>query len=58
MEKHIKQGDILSVDETVVTKFSSVQSLGHVRLFATPWITARQASLSGSCQWRELMAHL
>ena len=27
-------------------RFSSVQSLSHVRLFATPWITARQASLS------------
>ena len=26
--------------------FSSVQSLSHVRLFVTPWITARQASLS------------
>ena len=26
--------------------FISVQSLSHVRLFATPWITARQASLS------------
>ena len=26
--------------------FSSVQSLSHVRLFGTPWITARQASLS------------
>ena len=26
-------------------KFSSVQSLSHVRLFATPWITAHQASL-------------
>ena len=25
--------------------FSSVQSLSHVRLFVTPWITARQASL-------------
>ena len=25
---------------------SSVQSLSHVRLFETPWITARQASLS------------
>ena len=30
--------------ETV--QFSSVQSLSHVRLFATPWIAARQASLS------------
>ena len=27
-------------------QFSSVQSLSHVRLAATPWITARQASLS------------
>ena len=26
--------------------FSSVQSLSHVWLFATPWITTRQASLS------------
>ena len=26
--------------------FLSVQSLSHVRLFATPWIAARQASLS------------
>ena len=27
-------------------QFSSVQSLSHVRLFATPWKAARQASLS------------
>ena len=27
-------------------QFSSVQSFSHVRLFATPWITARQASRS------------
>ena len=27
-------------------QFSSVQSLSHVQLFATPWITASQASLS------------
>ena len=27
-------------------QFSSLQSLSHVRLFATPWIAARQASLS------------
>ena len=26
-------------------QFSSVQSLSHVQLFATPWISARQASL-------------
>ena len=29
-----------------VHQFSSVQSLSRVRLFATPWITALQASLS------------
>ena len=28
------------------TQFSSVQSLSRVRLFETPWIAARQASLS------------
>ena len=27
-------------------RFNSVQSLSHVQLFVTPWITARQASLS------------
>ena len=30
----------------VVRQFSSVQSLGRVQLFATPWIAARQVSLS------------
>ena len=29
-----------------IIQFSSVQSLSHVRLFATPWTAARQASLS------------
>ena len=32
-------------------QFSSVQSLGHVRLFATPWTAARQASLSITNSW-------
>ena len=32
-------------------QFSSVQSLSHVRLFATPWITACQASLSITNSW-------
>ena len=27
-------------------QFSSVQSLSHVRLFATPWTAAHQASVS------------
>ena len=30
----------------LIFQFSSVQSLSHVRLFATPWISAHQASLS------------
>ena len=33
---------------------SSVQSLSHVRLFATPWIAARQASLSITNSWNSL----
>ena len=31
--------------------FSSVQSLSRVQLFATPWTTARQASLSTTNSW-------
>ena len=31
--------------------FSSVQLLSHVQLFATPWTTARQASLSITNSW-------
>ncbi|CAI9154275.1 unnamed protein product [Rangifer tarandus platyrhynchus] len=31
--------------EEDIYQFSSVQSLSHVRLFATPWTTANQASL-------------
>ena len=34
--------------------FSSVQLLSHVRLFATPWIAARQASLSITNSWSSL----
>ena len=39
-------------------QFSSVQSLSHFRLFATPWIAARQASLSitNSRSWLKLMS--
>ena len=36
------------------SQFTSVQSLGHVRLFATPWITAGQASLSITSYWSSL----
>ena len=34
--------------------FSSVQSLSRVRIFATPWIAARQASLSITNSWSSL----
>ena len=34
--------------------FSSVQSLSRVRLFATPWITERQASLLITVSWSSL----
>ena len=44
------QGDSLLSEPpgkpTTVIQFSSVQSLSRVQLFVTPWITARQASLS------------
>ena len=35
-------------------QFSSVQSLSSVRLFATPWVPARQASLSITNSWSSL----
>ena len=35
-------------------QFSSVESLSHVRFFATPWITACQASLSITNSWSSL----
>ena len=36
---------LIRVEMTRISPFSSVQSLSCVWLFATPWITARQASL-------------
>ena len=38
----------------VVFQFSSVRSLSHVRLFATPWTSACQASLSITNSWNLL----
>ena len=55
VQKYTKfSGTVLSQDKMRSTQeikciselFSSVQSLSPVQLFATPWITARQASLS------------
>ena len=37
-----------------VVQFSWVQSLSRVRLFVTPWIAARQASLSITSSWSSL----
>ena len=36
----------ISVKCLTLEQFSSVQLLSHIRLFATPWTAARQASLS------------
>ena len=47
--KHIKLISLTIFNCTV--KFSSVQSLSRVRLFATPWIAACQASLSITNSW-------
>ena len=38
--------NFIDITKRNVPQFSSVQSLSHVRLFATPWIAAHQASLS------------
>ena len=37
---------IMHVTGIIIAQFSSVQSLSHVQLFATPWTAAHQASLS------------
>ena len=39
---------------TYISSVNSVQSLSHVRLFATPWTAARQASLSITISWSSL----
>ena len=53
--KNKRNGDVMSPKLSSLIRFhyfvlnhdfSSVQSLNRVQLFATPWITARQASLS------------
>ena len=47
MIKTWKQPKCPSIEEWIQKMwFSSVQSLSHVQLFATPWTAARQASLS------------
>ena len=48
MKSHHKMQQIISFKGkcSILYQFSSVQLLSHVRLFVTPWIAARQASLS------------
>ena len=43
--------NIQTMPRIPTTQFSSVHSLSHVRLFATPWTTACQASLSIANSW-------
>ena len=45
------------MSSTGLGQFRSVQSLTHVRLFATPWMAARQASLSITNSW-SLLQHM
>ena len=50
LKKNHDSSFLMVVDLMVVT-FSSVQLLTRVQLFAVPWITARQASLSITNSW-------
>ena len=46
MTKHVLNAKKMKCKLYMMLAFSSVQSLSCVQLFATPWITAHQASLS------------
>ena len=52
---HVQEQDMGSLmninSDLSFSQFSSVQSLSRVRLFVTPWIAARQASLSITISW-------
>ena len=43
---HLSKFHIYVLVYCIDVSFSSVQSLSHIQLFAAPWTTARQASLS------------
>ena len=45
---------VIKFSNIMIIQFSSVQSLSCVRLFVTPWIAARQASLSITISWSSL----
>ena len=46
LDSILKSRDIILPKKICIVKFSSVQSLSRVRIFATLWTTAHQASLS------------
>ena len=48
------KGSEFSIDRCACRQYGSVQSLSRVRLFVTPWIAARQASLSITNSWSSL----
>ena len=51
-------GKMINKKTLRITLHTSVQSLGHVRLFVTPWTAAHEASLSITNSWslRKLMS--
>jgi len=51
LESHIQKNKI---EPPSSDQIRSDQSLSHIRLFATPWIAARQASLSITNSWSSL----
>ena len=51
---HTSTRELDDIKQSINVSVSSVQSLSHVRLFATPWIAARQASLSITNSWSSL----
>ena len=51
MIKRFRTQDYSDTVTSLVVQFRSVQSLSHVWLLATPWTTARQASLSITNSW-------
>ena len=46
-----KSNNAFLKDGNIYIQFSSVQSLSHLQLFATPWIATHQASLSITNSW-------
>ena len=50
-ERWMDKGVVVHIYNGIFSQFSSVQLLSHVRLFVTPWIAARQASLSITNSW-------